>query len=126
MTITSERMLEAKLIAIAEHFELGEVQNYLLMPGSNDNYLVTADHGGYLFKIIVNTTLADVLNGLPFLRRLEEHDFAATAYYLTSSDGQPFYSSPDCDAVALRRLPGTMPELLPAISREVDQTRQTT
>ncbi len=119
MTTTPERTPEAKLVAIAAHFDLGEIQAYERAPGTNDNYLVTTDRGGYLFKIIVNTTLEDVLNGLPFLQRLKEHGFTATAYYLTPPNGQPFYSSSDCDAVVLHRLSGNMPTLSPTISREV-------
>lgn len=60
-----------------------------------------------------------MMNGLPFLQRLEEHGFAATAYYLKAPNGQVFYQSADCDAVVLHRLPGRMPELSLAASREV-------
>ncbi len=119
MATPSDRSLEEQLAAIAGHFELGEVQSYEHAPGTNKNYLVTTDGGEYLFKIIVNTTLADVLNGMPFLQRLEEYGFALTAYYLKSPSGEPFYHSPDCDAVVLPRLPGTMPELSPTVNREV-------
>lgn len=119
MTTPSECTLEAKLAAIAEHFALGEIHNHLRASGTNDNYLVTTNCGDYLFKIIVNTTLEDVLSGLPFLQRLKEHDFAATAYYLKAPNGQVFYHSPDCDAVVLSRLPGNMPEPSPAVSREI-------
>lgn len=119
MTQTSERTLEEKLDAIAAHFDLGEVHSYERAPGTNDNYFITSERGDYLFKIIVNTTLEDVLNGLPFLQRLQEHAYSATAYYLTSSAGEPFYHSPDCDAIVLPRLPGDMPDLSPAVCREV-------
>ncbi len=119
MTTTPEHTPAAKLTAIAAHFDLGKIQAYERASGTNDNYLVTTDRGAYLFKIIVNTTLEDVLNGLPFLQRLKEYGFTATAYYLTSPDGQPFYHSPNCDAVVLRRLPGNMPTLSPIVSREI-------
>lgn len=119
MNFPSERTLEAKLAAIAEYFALGYVHNYLHTSGTNDNYLVTTNCGNYLFKIIVNATLEDVLSGLPFLQRLEEHGFAATAYYLKAPNGQRFYHSPDCDAVVLSRLPGTMPEPSQAVSRQI-------
>jgi hypothetical protein len=38
MTTISERSLEAKLAAIAGHFELGEIQTFEQAPGSNQNY----------------------------------------------------------------------------------------
>ncbi len=119
MTPTSERTLEEKLAAIAAHFDLGKVQSYERAPGTNDNYFVTTEQGDYLFKLIVNTTLEDILQGLPFLQRLQEHAYSATAYYLTSSSGEPFYHSPDCDAVVLPRLPGSMADLSPAVCHEV-------
>ena len=119
MTATPERTLDAKLVAIAVHFAIGKIQFYERAPGTNDNYFVSTDQGEYLFKIIVNTTLEEVLNGLPFLQRLKEYNFTPTAYYLMSPDGKPFYSSSDCDAVVLHRLPGNMPALSPIISREI-------
>lgn len=119
MSTLPERTVEAKLVAIADHFDLGRVQTFERAPGTNQNYLVTTSVGGYLFKIIVNTTLEDVLNGLPFLQRLQEQGFAATAYYLKTSNGQVFYHSPDCDAVVLPRLPGSIPEPSPSVSREI-------
>lgn len=119
MTTTSERTLEEKLAAVADYFGLGQVQSYERASGTNQNYLVATTEGDYLFKLIINTTLEDVLNGLPFLQRLEEQGFAATAYYLRSPDGQVAYTSPDCDAVVLRRLPGNMPEPSQAVCREI-------
>ncbi len=119
MPAIPERTLEAKIAAIALHFGLGSIVDFKAAPGTNQNYLVATSVGGYLFKIIVNTTLEDVLNGLPFLRRLEEQGFEATAYYLKAPDGQFFYHSSDCDAVVLRRLPGSMPEPSPVVSREI-------
>lgn len=119
MTATSERTLDVRLTAIARHFELGLVQRYQRVPGTNQNYMVETDKGDYLFKLIVNTTLKDVLDGLPFLQRLEEYKFAAAAYYLKASDGQYLYHSSDCDAVVLRRLPGEMPAPSLAVCREV-------
>lgn len=119
MATTSERTLEAKLNAIAEHFELGDVLDYQSAPGTNQNYLVSTLKGSYLFKIIVNTTLEEILKGLPFLQRLEEQQFSMTAYYLTSPDGDVAYHSPDCDAVVLRRLPGAMPEPSVEVCRQV-------
>lgn len=119
MPATPERTLDAKLAAIAQHFGLGEVESYTRASGTNQNYLVVTSTGDYLCKIIVNTTLEDILSALPFLRRLEEQGFDATAYYLSSLDGTVFYHSLDCDAVVLRRLPGRMPVLSPAVSREV-------
>ncbi len=119
MSTTVERTLEAKLAAIADHFDLGSVQTFEHTSGTNQNYLVTTSAGDYLFKIIVNATLEDILNGLPFLQRLEEQGFTATTYYLKTPAGQVFYHSPDCDAVVLRRLPGSMPEPSLAVCREV-------
>lgn len=119
MSTLPERPLEAKLAAIADHFALGLVQTFERTSGTNQNYLVTTSVGDYLFKILINTTLEDVLNGLPFLQRLEEQKFETTAYYLKVPNGQVFYHSPDCDAVVLHRLPGRMPEPSPAISREI-------
>lgn len=119
MTTSSERTLEAKLNAIADHFGLGDVLDYQRTPGTNQNYLVATIRGTYLFKIIVNTTLEDVLNGLPFLQRLEQQQFSRTAYYLQSLNGDVAYHSPDCDAVVLHRLPGSMPKPSLAVSREI-------
>lgn len=120
MTTSSERTLEAKLNAIADHFGLGEVLDVQQIDrGTNQNYLVATIRGTYLFKIIVNTTLGDMLNGLPFLQRLEEQQFRMTAYYLQSPSGEVAYHSPDCDAVVMRRLSGGPPELSPSVSREI-------
>lgn len=119
MSTSSDRPLVAKFSAIAAHFALGEVRSYERAPGTNHNYLVSTEKGEYLFKIIANTTLEDVLNGMPFLQRLQEQNFAATAYYLRSPSGQVFYHSPDCDAVVLRRLPGSNPSLSLAVCHEV-------
>ena len=119
LTTSSERSLEAKLAAIAEHFQLGQVQNYQRMPGTNNNYLVTTEKGEYLFKMIVNSPLEEILNGLPFLQRLKDYHFSAMAYYLEAPNGQVFYRSSDCDAVVLNRLPGENPEPSPAVSREI-------
>jgi homoserine kinase type II len=115
-----ERSEEQKLAAIAAHFDLEEILDYeRVLRSTNQNYLVTTSSGAYLFKIIVNTTLQDVLAGLPFLQRLEAQQFSATAYYLAAPDGSVAYHSADCDAVVLRKLPGTMPALSPAVCREV-------
>jgi Ser/Thr protein kinase RdoA (MazF antagonist) len=119
MSTTVERTLEAKLAAITEHFGLGLMQHFERASGTNQNYLVTTSSGDYLFKIIVNITLQDVLNSLPFLQRLEEQGFAATAYYLTAPTGRAFYHSPDCDAVVLRRLSGSTPAASLAVCRAV-------
>jgi len=119
MATTSERTLEAKLNAIADHFGLGDVPDNQPASGTNQNYLVTTSNGSYLFKIIVNTTLEDILSGLPFLQRLEEQRFSMTAYYLLSPSGDVAYHSPDCDAVVLQRLPGAMPEPSVAVCRQI-------
>ena len=119
MLPSSERTLDEKLAAIADHFGLGRVHSFERAPGTNQNYLVTTTEGDYLFKIIVNSTLEDILNGLPFLQRLEACHFEATTYYLQSPAGSIFYSSPDCDAVVMRKLPGTMPKLSVQVNREV-------
>jgi Ser/Thr protein kinase RdoA (MazF antagonist) len=119
MPAPSERTLDEKLAAIVDHFGLGRVLSFERAPGTNQNFLVTTTEGNYLFKIIVNTTLEDVLNGLPFLQRLEACHFEATTYYLQSPTGSVFYSSPDCDTVVMRRLPGTMPKLSVAVNREI-------
>lgn len=60
-----------------------------------------------------------MLNGLPFLQRLEEQQFSMTAYYLQSPGGSVAYHSPDCDAVVLDRLPGEIPEPSLAVSRQI-------
>lgn len=119
MTTPSERALETKLAAIAEQFALGQVYSHLRAPGTNDNYFVTTDCGDYLFKIIVNTTLDEIRSGLPFLQRLQEQGFEATAYYFKAPDGQIFYRSPDCTAVVLSRLPGSNPEPSLVVSHEI-------
>jgi Ser/Thr protein kinase RdoA (MazF antagonist) len=119
MSTPIERPLEAKLAAIADHFALGRVQTFERASGTNQNYLVTTSIGDYLFKILVNTTLEDVFISLPFLQRLEEQGFAATAYYFKAPSGQVFYHSEDCDAVVLRRLPGSMLEPSLVVNREV-------
>ncbi len=120
MATSPQRSLEAKLAAITEHFAIGRIETYLRAPGTNDNYLVTTTDGGiYLCKMIVNTTLEEILSGLPLLQRLEEEGFTATAYYLNAPDGRVFYHSPDCDAVVLRGLPGSMPRQTPEVSREI-------
>ncbi|HZO71163.1 MAG TPA: phosphotransferase [Ktedonobacteraceae bacterium] len=120
MTAISKRTLDAKLPAIAHHFDLGQVLNRRRIAHStNQNYLVTTTRGEYLFKIIVNTTLEDVLNGLPFLQRLEQQQFRKTAYYLAAPNGEIAYHSPDCDAVVLRKLPGGTPELSPTVCHEI-------
>ena len=87
MPVSSERTLDEKLAAIADYFGLGQVHSFEHAPGTNQNFLVTTTEGDYLFKIIVNTTLEDVINGLPFLQRLEAWQFEATAYYLQSPSG---------------------------------------
>jgi Ser/Thr protein kinase RdoA (MazF antagonist) len=119
MTMPSERPLEARLAAIAEHFALGQPLHHLRAPGTNDNYLVTTTSGEYLFKIIVNTTLEDILRGLPFLQRLEQYGFPVATYYRKAPDGQVYYHSSDCDAVVFDRLPGAMPQPSPVVSREI-------
>lgn len=119
MATLAEYTTDAKLAAIAAHFDLGEVQTYQRARGTNENYLVTTGRGEYLFKIIVNTTLEEILRGLPFLQRLEEQGFAATAYYLKAPDGGVFYHGPECDAVVLRCLPGSMPDPSLAVCREI-------
>ncbi|MDQ2903898.1 MAG: phosphotransferase [Ktedonobacteraceae bacterium] len=120
MTNTPEHTQEEKLAAIAHYFDLGEVRKHQRVPHStNQNYLVTTTRGEYLFKIIVNTTIEDVLNGLPFLQRLKEQQFRATAYYLQSPTGDVAYRSSDCNALVLPKLPGGEPELSQAVCQEV-------
>jgi Ser/Thr protein kinase RdoA (MazF antagonist) len=119
MPVPSERTLDEKLAAIADHFGLGQVHSFERAPGTNQNFLVTTTEGDYLFKIIVNTTLENVLQGLPFLQRLEAYHFKATTYYPQSSAGSVFYSSSDCDAVVMRRLPGIMPKFSVVVSQEI-------
>ncbi len=113
------RTLDEKLAAIANHFGLGQIQSFERAPGTNENYIVNTTEGDYLFKIIVNTTLEDILRGLPFLQRLQAYHFEATAYYLQAPDGSMCYSSPDCEAVVMHRLQGAIPELSDAVNREV-------
>ncbi|GCE15971.1 phosphotransferase [Tengunoibacter tsumagoiensis] len=111
MTTQPARTLAAKLTAIANFFALGEVLDHQRIHHStNENYLVTTSQGEYLFKIIVNTTIEDICNGLPFLQRLEQQQFASTAYYLPSPLGEVAYCSHDCNAVVLRKLPGNIPD----------------
>ncbi|HEY7357308.1 MAG TPA: hypothetical protein VH590_12605 [Ktedonobacterales bacterium] len=118
MDTAAERTQEEKLAAIADYFDLGTILEYQhVFHSTNQNYLVTTTRGAYLFKIIVNTTLKDVLDGLPFLQRLEERQFRATAYYLPAPDGERAYHSADCDAVVLRKLPGPRPNF-PRLSAE--------
>src|SRR5690242_3777530 len=100
MMPASERTPTATLAAIAEHFALGKVHDATRMPGTNQNYQVTTEGGTYLFKIIVNTTLEDILQSLPFLQRLEKHGFPAVSY-CQAPDGQVFYHSPAGDVVVL-------------------------
>ncbi|MGH2517422.1 MAG: phosphotransferase [Ktedonobacterales bacterium] len=120
MTIPSERTQKEKLAAIAAYFGLGTVLEHQRVPNcTNQNYLVTTSNGEYLVKIIINTTLEDVLAGLPFLQRLAEQGFRSTAYYLPSPRGDVAYDSADCKAVVLRKLPGAVPELSPAVCREI-------
>ncbi|GCE09856.1 phosphotransferase [Dictyobacter aurantiacus] len=113
------RTLEEKLTAIATHFALGPIMDFERTGGTNDNYLVSTPSGGYLFKMIVNSPLQEVLDGLPFLQRLQEYQFTASAYYLSAPDGSQFYHSPDCDAVVLTRLPGSMPQPSQVVSRAI-------
>ncbi|GLV53512.1 homoserine kinase [Dictyobacter sp. S3.2.2.5] len=113
------RTLEEKLTAIATHFALGPVIDFERTSGTNDNYLASTPSGGYLFKIITNSPLQKVLDGLPFLQRLQEYHFTASAYYLSAPDGNQFYHSPDCDAVVLTRLPGSMPQPSQKVSQAI-------
>ncbi|GCE24422.1 phosphotransferase enzyme family protein [Dictyobacter kobayashii] len=119
MSTYAKRTAEEKLDAIAMHFALGPIIAFERTKGTNDNYLVSTPDGDYLFKIIVNTTLQEVLDGLPFLQCLQENHFAASAYYLPAPDGTVFYHSPDCDAVVLTRLPGSMPQPSQVVSRTI-------
>lgn len=118
MTPTSDHAPNVSFAAIARHFALGKVHTATRMPGTNQNYQVTTDGGTYLFKILANTTLEDVLNGLPFLQRLEEHGFPA-ALYRQAPNGEVFYHSPSGDVVVLPCLPGSMPTPSVAVNREV-------
>lgn len=113
------RPVKQQLAAIADFFDLGGVKTARHAAGTNRNYYVTTDMGRYVFKIIVNTTVEDIASGLPFLQRLEECGFAATAYYLRAADGSVIYTSPDCNAVVLERLPGKMPQPSVQICREI-------
>jgi Ser/Thr protein kinase RdoA (MazF antagonist) len=118
MMPASERIPTATLAATAEHFALGKIHDATRMPGTNQNYLVTTDSGTYLFKIIVNTTLDDILQSLPFLQRIEKHGFPAVSY-CQAPDGQVFYHSPADDVVVLPSLPGSMPSPSLTINRAV-------
>lgn len=109
MSQATNRTLKQKLAAISDYFALGTVKSARRAMGTNQNYYVTTDSGRYLFKIIVNTTVEDVENGLPYLSRLEECQFTMTAYYLRAANGEAIYKSHDCNAVVLHRLPGKMP-----------------
>jgi homoserine kinase type II len=120
VTAALGRTQKAKLAAIAAHFALGEIRSYSqISQGTNHNYLVITPQGEYLFKMIVNTTIEDILHGMPFLERLEACGFTATAYYLKSPRGEVAYQSADANAVVLRKLPGGTPELSPAVCREI-------
>ncbi len=116
---TTKRTIEQKLATISGYFGLGSVKSSRRAMGTNQNYYVTTETGRYLFKIIVNTSVEDVENGLPFLNRLEECQFAMTAYYLRAANGEAIYRSHDCNAVVLHRLPGKMPACSENVCREV-------
>ena len=115
----TKRTIEQKLAAISDYFGLGTIKSARRAMGTNKNYYVTTERGRYLFKIIVNTTVEDVENGLPYLNRLEECQFAMTAYYLRAANGESIYRSHDCNAVVLHRLPGKMPKTSAVVCREV-------
>ncbi len=116
---TTKRTIKQKLAAISDYFGLGAVKFARRASGTNQNYYVTTSTGCYLFKIIVNTTVEDVENGLPYLNRLQECQFAMTAYYLRAANGEAIYKSQDCNAVVMHRLPGTMPNTSKVVCREV-------
>ncbi len=116
---TTKRTIKQKLAAISDYFALGTIKSTRRAMGTNQNYYVTTEMGRYLFKIIVNTTIEDVENSLPYLNRLEECEFAMTAYYLRAANGEPIYRSYDCNAVVLHRLPGKMPAYSENVCREV-------
>ncbi|MDQ6661570.1 MAG: phosphotransferase [Chloroflexota bacterium] len=111
------RSTTQKLQAIADYFALGTIRQRERAMGTNDNYFVTTDQGEFLLKIIVNTTLEDIANGLPFLQRLEAYHFPA-AYYIRAA-GSSIYQSDDCIGVALPRLSGEMPELTEQVCRAI-------
>jgi Ser/Thr protein kinase RdoA (MazF antagonist) len=116
---TTKRTIRQKLAAISGYFGLGIVKSARRAMGTNQNYYVTTEMGRFLFKIIVNTSVEDVENGLPFLNRLEECQFAMTTYYLRAANGEAIYRSDDCNAVVLSRLPGNMPACSENVCREV-------
>ena len=115
---TTKRTIKQKLAAISDYFGLEVVKSARRAMGTNQNYYVTTSTGRYLFKIIVNTTVEDVENGLPYLNRLQECQFAMTAYYLRAASGEAIYKSHDCNAVVMQLLPGKMPTTSETVCRE--------
>jgi Ser/Thr protein kinase RdoA (MazF antagonist) len=89
------------------------------MGGTNDNFAITTTTGTYLCKIVVNTTIDDILAGLPFLRRIEEHGFTVAVTYLKTTDGRTAYEAPDFAAVVLPFLDGQRPVPSAAVNHEV-------
>ncbi len=100
----------ARLAAIAEHYAIGTISSYTRLGGTNQNFRVRTDTGDYVCKIITNMEFDDILHGLPFLTRLEQHRFPAAVHYLRSPAGEVAYRSPGCSAVLLRYVAGAEPE----------------
>jgi Ser/Thr protein kinase RdoA (MazF antagonist) len=108
-----------RLSIIAAAYGLGDVLGHRRMGGTNDNYAITTPSGAYLCKILVNTTVDNILAGLPFLRRLEEYGFTKAVPYLRTPDGRTVLQEPDFAAVVLPFLDGTRPVPSVEVSREV-------
>jgi homoserine kinase type II len=117
--VTDARASSTTLQAVADYFDLGTIEAVELAPGTNANFRVGTTRGRFVFKIVVNTTREDLEAGLPYLQRLEAHNFPATAYYLTAANGTAIYLDGDCVAVALRQLPGDMPRSSRSVCRQV-------
>ena len=115
-----EQLLQHRMQTIADFFGLGTINSESIarQHGTNEVYAVTTEKGGYIIKIIVNTTIDDIEHSLPYLQRLSEYSYPAAAYYLKAPNGTEIYRSDDGNAVVLQLLPGTMPELTEQVVRE--------
>ena len=117
--VALDHNVKQKLADIARHFELGNITSTPRRAmGTNQNYFITTRQGQFLVKLIVNASLEEITQGLPYLDRLEEHNYPAAAYYIKAPDGSVVYNNADTCAVVLRKLKGKMPELSASVSKE--------
>jgi len=99
------------LPAVTGYFGLGAPLSTVRAGGTNENYVVRTPEGTYLCKVLRNVGADDLLQGEPFLRRLESHGFPYSHAYLRTADGEMVYRGPDADAVMLPYLDGDRPEI---------------